>query len=212
MFILSDTPSIANKFIAEMRDIAIQNDRLRFRKNLERIGEILAYEISKKLEFETALVQTPLAKATVQVPKENPVLLSVMRASLPFYQGLLNFFDQADSGFIGVYREEKDELVINLGYYASPDLKDRVVILADPMLATGKSIIESVEMICRNGTPKHLHIASIVAAPEGIKLLESEIKIPFTLWIGTVDQKLNDKFYIVPGLGDAGDLAFGPKL
>jgi uracil phosphoribosyltransferase len=214
MFILSETPSIANKFIAEMRDVAIQKDRLRFRKNLERLGELFAFEISKKFDFEECIVQTPLAKTAIQVPKDNPVLLSIMRASLPFYQGFLNFFDHAESGFIGAFREEneKEDLSINLGYCASPYLQDRVVILADPMLATGKSILESIDVICRNGIPKHLHIAAIFAAPEGIKLLESEIKIPFTLWIGNVDQKLNDKFYIVPGLGDAGDLAFGPKI
>jgi uracil phosphoribosyltransferase len=214
MFILSQRPSIANKFIAEMRDVTVQKDRMRFRKNLERLGELFAFEISKKFEFEDQIIQTPLAQTTIQVPKDNPVLLSIMRASLPFYQGFLNFFDQAESGFIGAYREETndEELTINLGYYASPFLQDRVVILADPMLATGKSIVESIEIICKNGTPKHLHIASIFAAPEGIKLLESEIKIPFTLWIGNVDEKLNDQFYIVPGLGDAGDLAFGPKI
>ncbi|MFT4854667.1 MAG: uracil phosphoribosyltransferase [Algoriphagus sp.] len=214
MFILSETPSIANKFIAEMRDVAIQKDRLRFRKNLERLGELFAFEISKKFDFEECIVQTPIARTAIQVPKDNPVLLSIMRASLPFYQGFLNFFDHAESGFIGASREENEneDLSINLGYCASPYLQDRVVILADPMLATGKSILESINVICRNGIPKHLHIASIFAAPEGIKLLESKIKIPFTLWIGNVDQKLNDKFYIVPGLGDAGDLAFGPKI
>lgn len=198
--------------MAEMRDATIQKDRLRFRKNLERLGELFAYEISKKFDFEECNIQTPLAKTVVEVPKDNPVLLSIMRASLPFYQGFLNFFDHADSGFIGAFREENENLSINLGYYASPNLQDRVVILADPMLATGKSILESIEVICRNGTPRHLHIASIVAAPEGIKLLESKIKIPYSLWIGHVDQQLNDKFYIVPGLGDAGDLAFGPKI
>lgn len=214
MFILSETPSIANKFIAEMRDVAIQKDRLRFRKNLERIGEIFAFEISKKFDFEEHIVQTPLANTAIQVPKDNPVILSILRASLPFYQGFLNFFDHAESGFIGAFREENESeaLSVNLSYYASPHLQDRVVILADPMLATGKSILESIDVICRNGIPKHLHIASIIAAPEGIQFLESKIKIPFSLWIGNVDQKLNDKFFIVPGLGDAGDLAFGPKI
>jgi len=165
MFILSETPSIANKFIAEMRDVAIQKDRLRFRKNLERLGELFAFEISKKFDFEECIVQTPLAKTAIQVPKDNPVLLSIMRASLPFYQGFLNFFDHAESGFIGAFREENEDkyLSINLGYCASPSLQDRVVILADPMLATGKSILESIDVICRNGIPKHLHIASIFA-------------------------------------------------
>ena len=214
MFILTDTPSIANTFIAEMRDVTIQKDRLRFRKNLERLGEIFAFEISKKLDFKIQTIKTPLSEASATILNESPVLLSVMRASLPFYQGFLNFFDNSDSGFIGAFREESsnDTLSINLGYYASPSLTDRVVILADPMLATGKSILESIEVICRNGIPKHLHIVAIFASPEGIEYLKSHVKIAFTLWIGIVDQKLNDKFYIVPGLGDAGDLAFGPKI
>ena len=214
MFILTDTPSIANTFIAEMRDVTIQKDRLRFRKNLERLGEIFAFEISKKLDFKIQTIKTPLSEASATILNESPVLLSVMRASLPFYQGFLNFFDNSDSGFIGAFREESsnDTLSINLGYYASPSLTDRVVILADPMLATGKSILESIEVICRNGIPKHLHIVAIFASPEGIEYLKSHVKIAFTLWIGIVDQKLNDKLYIVPGLGDAGDLAFGPKI
>jgi len=214
MFVLSDTPSIANKFISELRDADTQKDRLRFRKNLERLGEIFAFEISKKFDYREELIQTPLAKVTVQIPQDNPVLLAIMRASLPFYQGFLNFFDHAESGFIGAFREENlnEELTINLGYYASPLLLDRIVILADPMLATGKSILESIEVICKNGIPRHLHVVSIFASPEGIKFLESQIKIPFTLWIGHVDEKLNNKSYIVPGLGDAGDLAFGPKI
>lgn len=214
MFILSETPSIANQFMAEMRDIRIQNDRMRFRKNLERLGEILAYEISKSLDYKTHEVATPLAKAKILIPESQVVLISVLRASLPFYQGFLNFFDDAESGFIGAFREENEsgEIKINLGYHATPSLEGKVIILADPMLATGKSIIRTINTILSHGTPSVIHIAALFAAPEGIKYIEENLKLPYKLWLGSVDEKLNHLSYIVPGLGDAGDLAFGEKL
>lgn len=213
MFILTQNNSIANQFIAELRDIQVHSERMRFRKNLERLGEILAYEISKSLHFESKEIETPLKKTQMEVPKEQLVLVAVLRASLPFYQGFLNFFDQAESGFIGAFREEgAKELEINLGYHASPNLDGKTVILADPMLATGKSFIRSIEALLTHGTPKKIHIAAAFAAPEGINYLESNLKIPHSLWLGTLDEKLNDLNYIVPGLGDAGDLAFGEKL
>lgn len=213
MFILTQNNSIANQFIAELRDVHVHSERMRFRKNLERLGEILAYEISKSLHFESKEIETPLKKTQMEVPKEQLVLVAVLRASLPFYQGFLNFFDQAESGFIGAFREEgAKELEINLGYHASPNLDGKTVILADPMLATGKSFIRSIEALLTHGTPKKIHIAAAFAAPEGINYLESNLKIPHSLWLGTLDEKLNDLNYIVPGLGDAGDLAFGEKL
>ncbi|AMQ54909.1 uracil phosphoribosyltransferase [Algoriphagus sanaruensis] len=213
MFILTQNNSIANQFIAELRDIQVHSERMRFRKNLERLGEILAYEISKSLHFESKEIETPLKKTQMEVPQEHLVLVAVLRASLPFYQGFLNFFDQAESGFIGAFREEgAKELEINLGYHASPNLDGKTVILADPMLATGKSFIRSIEALLTHGTPKKIHIAAAFAAPEGINYLESNLKIPHSLWLGTLDEKLNDLNYIVPGLGDAGDLAFGEKL
>lgn len=213
MFILTQNNSIANQFIAELRDIQVHSERMRFRKNLERLGEILAYEISKSLHFESKEIETPLKKTQMEVPQEQLVLVAVLRASLPFYQGFLNFFDQAESGFIGAFREEgAKELEINLGYHASPILDGKTVILADPMLATGKSFIRSIEALLTHGTPKKIHIAAAFAAPEGINYLESNLKIPHSLWLGTLDEKLNDLNYIVPGLGDAGDLAFGEKL
>lgn len=213
MFILTQNNSIANQFIAELRDIEVHSERMRFRKNLERLGEILAYEISKSLHFESKEIETPLKKTQMEVPQEHLVLVAVLRASLPFYQGFLNFFDQAESGFIGAFREEgAKELEINLGYHASPNLDGKTVILADPMLATGKSFIRSIEALLTHGTPKKIHIAAAFAAPEGINYLESNLKIPHSLWLGTLDEKLNDLNYIVPGLGDAGDLAFGEKL
>ncbi|WP_111670759.1 uracil phosphoribosyltransferase [Algoriphagus litoralis] len=213
MFILEESNSIANQFIAELRDITVQNDRLRFRKNLERIGEILAYEISKSFPYKTQEIQTPLAKTVYQSPAVNPVIFSVLRASLPFYQGFLNFFDKAESGFIGAFREEgQGEVKINLGYHASPSVEGKTLILADPMLATGKSFIRTIESILSHGQPEFIHIASVIASPEGIRYLEQNLTIPFKLWIGAVDQALNSQFYIVPGLGDAGDLAFGEKI
>jgi uracil phosphoribosyltransferase len=198
----------------EMRDASIQKDRLRFRKNLERLGEILAYELSKSLSFQSQVIDTPLAKTQMIVPSEHPIIISVLRAALPFYQGFLNFFDHADSGFIGAFREEasQGEPKINLGYFASPPLTDRIVILTDPMLATGRSIIESINKLSNHGSPKHIHIATGFASPEGIAFVQKNLKIPHSFWIGSLDERLNDKFYIVPGLGDAGDLAFGPKI
>lgn len=213
MFILTKQHSIANQFIAELRNIHIQKDRMRFRKNLERLGEILAYEISKTMEYKSVEIETPLAFSRNEVLKQEPVIVAVLRASLPFYQGFLNFFDNAESGFIGAFREEKENNIsINLGYHASPDVTGKEVILADPMLATGKSIIKSIDTLLTHGTPKIIHIAAAFAAPEGLDHIASNLKIPHKLWLGAVDERLNSQSYIVPGLGDAGDLAFGLKL
>jgi uracil phosphoribosyltransferase len=213
MFVLSECNSVGNQFMAELRDISIQADRMRFRKNLERIGEILAYEISRSFPYQSKEIQTPLAKTNINLPAVNPVIVSVLRASLPFYQGFLNFFDTAESGFIGAFREEGEgEIKINLGYHASPNLEGKTLILADPMLATGKSFIRSIETLLTRGNPKIIHIAAVVASPQGIDYLEKHLKIPHFLWIGAVDDHLNENSYIVPGLGDAGDLAFGEKL
>lgn len=213
MYILSKQPSIANQFIAELRSIQIQKDRMRFRKNLERLGEILAYEISKSMEYDIIELETPLAITKVEVPKQQPVIISVLRASLPFYQGFLNFFDKAESGFIGAYREEKgDEISINLGYHASPDLTGKEIIIADPMLATGKSIIKSIDTLFNHGLPKFIHIASAFGAPEGVEYITNTLKTPHKIWLGALDERLNSQSYILPGLGDAGDLAFGEKL
>lgn len=178
------------------------------------MGEILAYEISKSFEYVSEEIETPLTSTSALKPIEQPVIISVMRASLPFYNGFLNCFDEADSGFIGAFRDESQpgEISVQLGYHASPSLEGRVIILADPMLATGKSIIESINTILSHGTPKHIHIASIIAAPEGIQYIKENTSCIHSLWIGAIDEKLNHQSYIVPGLGDAGDLAFGPKL
>jgi uracil phosphoribosyltransferase len=213
MFILSDQPSIANQFLAELRDIYTQQDRMRFRKNLERLGELLAYEVSKTLSYQTKEVQTPLQSTQMELPVDQVVLVAVLRAALPFYQGFLNSFDQAESGFIGAFRQEDGgEIGVNLGYHASPQLDNKVLILVDPMLATGTSCVTALKTLLEHGTPKAIHIVAAFAAPEGVEYLSRHLNISYSLWLGTLDEKLNSKSYIVPGLGDAGDLAFGEKL
>lgn len=213
MFVLTRENSIANQFLAELRDRNIQQDRMRFRKNIERLGEIMAYEVSKTLSYESKLVETPLATLKANVIKAQPVLISILRAGLPYFNGFLNFFDRADCGYIGAYRQEdENNLTIKLGYVATPPLDQRTVILIDPMLATGRSIIDSVNSFIKNGTPSHIHVVSLVAAPEGVEYLQKNLDSPHSLWTCALDEKLNDQFYIVPGLGDAGDLSFGIKM
>ena len=200
MFILSQQPSIANQFLAELRDKQIQKDRMRFRKNLERLGEVLAFEVSKTLSYQKKEIQTPLEQMEMQLTSDQVVLVAVLRAALPFYQGFLNFFDQAESGFIGAFREESGaELTVNLGYHASPNLDNKVLILVDPMLATGQSCVESLQTLLKHGTPKAIHLVAAFAAPEGVEHLKKSITIPFSLWLGTLDEKLNSLSYIVPG-------------
>lgn len=212
MFILSQQPTIGNQFLAELRDVEVQKDSMRFRKNLERLGEVLAYEVSKALTYQTKDITTPLGTASMSLPVDQVVLVPVLRAALPFYQGFLNFFDPAESGFIGAFREEAIEnLTINLGYHASPSLEDKVLILVDPMLATGRSFVAALQTLLQHGTPKAIHLVTAIAAPEGVRYLAENISHPYNLWLGTLDEKLNEKAYIVPGLGDAGDLAFGKK-
>ena len=207
--------SIARQFLAELRDVDIQQDRLRFRRNLERMGEIMAYEMSKSLEYVEKTITTPLTETSVKVLSEQPVLIPILRAAVPFFDGVLNYFDHADAGFIGAYRS--NDFIrsgeIQLGYSALPDINGRVLVLIDPMLATGKSLVDTTKQILENGQPKHLHILSLIATPAGIENIgEALSDIPTDIWCGAIDEELNDKAYIVPGLGDAGDLAFGTKL
>ncbi len=210
---LSEQNSIANQFLLELRDTKIQKDRLRFRKNMERLGEIMAYEISKKLSYQEKTIETPLEKVDTVVLQNQPVLLTILRAGIVYFQGFINYFDQSDCGFIGAYRKEaKEEITINLEYFAAPSLKDKEVILIDPMLATGHSIIRTIHALLKHGTPSHLHLAVMISSPEGIQYIKENIEIPYTLWTCAIDEKLNHKFYIVPGMGDAGDLSFGEKL
>ncbi len=215
MFVLNHQNTVANHFLAELRDIHKQNDRLRFRSNLERLGEIMAYELSKSLHYDSKLVQTPFKKLSMDLLASQPVVISILRASVPFFQGVINFFDQADSGFIGAFRKAhsgQGDVEVELGYMAAPPIEGKTVIVVDPMLATGKSFVESVNHLLNNGSPSMIHIVSVIASPEGVSYIKEHLSIPHEFWLCALDEALNDKAYIIPGLGDAGDLAFGPKL
>lgn len=213
LIILNQYATLANQFLFELRHKSIQQNRERFRMNLERLGELMAYEVSKKLKYEERLVDTPLGTSKIEILSEQPVLITVLRAGLPYFEGFKNFFNQADCGFIGAYRKEDErEIAINLDYLAAPQLKGRTVILIDPMLATGKSFVKSVNALLKHGTPAHVHVAALVAAPEGVEYIKQHLKLPFTIWTWALDEKLNEHAYIVPGLGDAGDLCYGEKI
>ncbi|OKL41221.1 uracil phosphoribosyltransferase [Pontibacter flavimaris] len=211
--ILTQTPSLANHFVAELRDVHVHGDSMRFRRNLERLGELLAYEISKTLPYQEVTLTTPLAETRTQLLTEQPVLATILRAGLPLYNGMLNYFDKAYSTFVGAYRveEENTALQINMEYLASTDLHDKILILADPMLATGRSLVKSYQGMLRHGKPLQVHFAAAIAAPEGLAYVQEQVPEAH-IWLGALDDHLNEKAYIVPGLGDAGDLAFGPKI
>jgi uracil phosphoribosyltransferase len=212
--VLDQKKSILNKFISEIRDTEIQKDSMRFRKNIERIGEIIAYEISQTLDFQNKIVSTPLGTKIVPLPKKDIVVCSILRAGLPLHSGLLNFFDDAENAFISAYRKHitETEFEIKVEYFASPNLDGKTLILADPMLATGQSLATVFEGLKKHGTPKEIHLACVIGAKEGIEYIKSHFPSTTKLWIATVDDHLNEKGYIVPGLGDAGDLSFGIKL
>ena len=211
--ILSHQHSVVNRFIGEIRDAMIQKDRLRFRRNMERIGEIAAYEISKKFHYENREVITPLGIANVMLPSSEPVLATILRAGLPLHQGLLNYFDNADNAFISAYRRHHKDgsFDIRLEYVSAPDLTNRTLILADPMLATGQSMVMTYKAIIEKGRPMHTHIVSALASVQGIEFVKKNLPQGISLWVGAVDEELTAQAYIVPGLGDAGDLAFGEK-
>ena len=207
--------SIFNHFIREIRDIKIQNDSMRFRRNIERIGEIFAYEISKKMKYKNKEITTPLGISTESLMTEKPVLSTILRAGLPLHQGFLNYFDSSDNTFISAYRKHKKggNFEIKIEYLASPDLENKTIILCDPMLASGSSMILAMEAILRKGNPKHIHIVSVMSSSEGIDYVKRNIPIQnCTLWIGAEDTEMTAQSYIVPGIGDAGDLAYGVKL
>lgn len=213
LFVLNKTNTIGNQFLAEMRDGTTQQDRLRFRKNQERMGEILAYEISKKLKYVTVEVQTPLGIATVEVPDSYPVLGTILRAGLPFHQGFMNFFDKSPSAFITAYRKVKKTgaFVINIDHISAPDLEDKTVIICDTMLATGQSIVLVCKELIAQYNIKELHIAAVIASTEGVEHVRANLPKAH-LWLGAIDEEMTSKAYIVPGLGDAGDLSFGEKV
>ncbi len=210
---LSKSNSIANTYLAGLRDKSIQTDRLKFRHNLKRLGQVMAYEISKNFEYAATLVETPLGTATVSVAQNELVVIAIMRAALPFYDGVLSIFDEADSGFVGAYRtmDFQTSKSIRTEYIATGNLTGKTVVLVDPMLATGKSMVDAIHKLESYGKPKNWIVLSAIAAPEGVEHLAKILGDDVTLWCGAIDEKLNDKFYIVPGLGDAGDLAFGEK-
>lgn len=206
--------SILSEYVYEIRSKDIQKDSLRFRKNLERIGEIFGYEISKHLKYKTTEVETPLGVAKVNVLLNQPVLATILRAGLPLHQGLLNIFDKADNSFISAYRKyDKDgKFEIALEYMSCPNLEGRVLILSDPMLATGSSMLLAFNNLLNNGTPAYTHIVTIIASKYGVSYLKKNIsEKKVTLWVAAIDEELTAKAYIVPGLGDAGDLAYGSK-
>ncbi|MBL7802132.1 MAG: uracil phosphoribosyltransferase [Saprospiraceae bacterium] len=211
-FNLAEQHSIANQFVAELRNVELQKDRLRFRRNLERIGEIMAYEISKTLEYEPFEVETPLGVAMVPLPAPRIVLATILRAGLPFHQGMLNYFDQADNAFISAYRRHHKDgtFEIQLDYVSTPDLDGCVLILCDPMLATGSSIDVALKELSRFGQPASIHIATVIASAAGVDAVQ-RLHHNARLWVGALDEELTGKSYIVPGLGDAGDLAYGEK-
>lgn len=210
---LSKEHSLVSNWIAEIRDITIQTDRMRFRRNLERIGEIAAFEISKTMPSKTIEVQTALGTANCNVLSEQPVLTTILRAGLPLHDGLLNYFDKADCAFVSAYRKhDKDGgFEISLEYFSSPEIDNRIVIISDPMLATGASLVKTIQYMRAEGEPKTIHIVAAIACTVGIEHVRRNIPSA-TIWCGDIDDELTAKGYIVPGLGDAGDLAFGPKI
>ena len=210
---LSKQHSIANQFIAELRDVQIQSDPMRFRRNLERLGEIMAYEISKTLEYEQREVETPLGIVQVPVVKDRVVLATILRAGLPMHNGMLNYFDRAENAFISAYRKHHKDgtFEIKLEYVSCPDLTDCILLITDPMLATGASMSIAIKELEAYGTPKKIHIATAIASTLGLNYIR-RLHPKAQIWIGAEDDELTAKSYIVPGLGDAGDLSFGEKL
>ena len=212
---LSEGNSILNHFLGQIRNINVHNDSMRFRRNIERIGEIMAYELSKELHYKSIEIQTPLGIKNTTEIKDQLVLCSVLRAGLPLHLGFLNYFDNAENGFVSAYRHHPnndDYFDILVQYQAIADINNKNLLLVDPMLATGQSIVSVFNKLMEKGTPKEIHIAVVIAAPEGIAHLEEHLPKNCHLWVASLDEKLNEHSYIVPGLGDAGDLAYGEKL
>ena len=209
-----ETPSLMSQYMSELRDVKVQNDMLRFRRNLERIGEIMAYEISKTINYKDENVETPLGICKCQQIGENIVLATIFRAGIPFHKGFLDFFDHSQNAFVSAYRKykEKDSFEIHIEYLASPNLDGKTLILVDPMLATGASMELSYKALLTKGTPAKIHVASVIASKAAIKYIKKKFpKETTTVWVGAIDDEINSHSYIVPGLGDAGDLAYGIK-
>ncbi len=212
---LGENNSLMNKFTAEIRDVNIQKDSMRFRRNIERIGEILSYEMSKSLCFEKSEVTTPLGTKKMDLPTDKLVLCSILRAGLPLHQGLLNYFDDAENAFISAYRHHEgneDEFEVIVNYFAAPSLEGKTLVLIDPMLATGRTLENVLKSLKDYGTPAQIHIVSVIGAEEGVEYVSGIFPENTQLWISAIDPELNARGYIVPGIGDAGDLAYGEKL
>jgi uracil phosphoribosyltransferase len=212
---LEKTDSVFNQYMAELRDAVIQQDRMRFRRNLERIGEIMAYEISKSFEYDDEEVTTPLGVKQIRTMREQPVIATILRAGLPFHNGMLSMFDQADSAFIAAYRKydkNEEDSEIRVEYFSSPDIEDRILILCDPLLATGESIVKTLNGLMEDMMPKAIHIAVAVASQDGLDYVQRTMsRLPVTIWVGSIDEELTARAYVVPGIGDVGDLAYGEK-
>ena len=211
---ISANNSILNTFIAEIRSKNIQQDRMRFRRNIERIGEVLAYEMSKNFDTNNQNIQTPLGVKTMHIVQDDLVICSILRAGIPLHSGFLNYFDNAENAFISAYRKHTSDtdFEIIVEYLASPSIEGKTLILVDPMLATGQSMVAVYQSLLKLGKPKKIHIAAVIGAQEGVDFVAKNFPENTTLWIATIDEQLNEKGYIVPGLGDAGDLSFGSKL
>lgn len=212
---LGASNSVLNRFVSELRDVNIQHDSLRFRRNIERIGEIMAYEISKDFSYSTKNIQSPLGIAPMEIPNDRVVLSTILRAGLPYHHGFLNCLDNAENAFVSAYRKYKDHLTfdIHIEYITSPDLSGKTLIITDPMLATGSSMELAYEALLTKGIPSHIHIASIIASKAAIKYVRNKFPdAKTTVWVAAIDDKLDEHSYIIPGLGDAGDLAYGEKL
>jgi uracil phosphoribosyltransferase len=210
---LSSHHTLLSNWIAELRDVEIQGDRMRFRTNLERIGQVAAYEISKVLPWKIQETRTPLGIHESKVLESQPVLATILRAGLPMHQGMLQYFDKADNAFISAYRKHQPDgsFEISMQYMSCPSLENRIVIISDPMLATGASIIKTIDFIRNEGQPKAIHVVCAIACNEGIEMIQRDCGDQISIWCGDIDDELTAKGYIVPGLGDAGDLAFGTK-
>lgn len=210
-----DRPSLVSQYMMELRDVNVQNDRLRFRTNLQRIGQIMSYEISKRLSYADRTVETPLGPSVCKTPADNVVLATILRAGLPFHEGFLSYFDHAENAFVSAYRrykEKGDTFDVLIEYLASPGIEGKTLLLVDPMLATGSSMELAYEALLSKGTPAHIHVASVIASRQGVDYVCSHFpEERTTLWCGAIDEHVNAHSYIVPGLGDAGDLAFGIK-
>lgn len=210
---LGESNSVLNRFVAELRDVNIQKDSLRFRRNIERIGEIMAFEISKRFTYATQDVPSPLGISPMSLPQDEVVISTILRAGLPYHQGFLSYLDNAQNAFVSAYRKYKDRLNfdIHIEYIASPRISGKTLIITDPMLATGSSMELAYEALLTKGHPAHIHVASIIASQQAVNLLQKRMPENTTIWLAAVDPELNDHSYIVPGLGDAGDLAYGEK-